>query len=42
MATPLGGKKKKANGHSGAKEFYHQQNFMRLFGCLKEAATGAT
>lgn len=22
-------KKKEANGHSGAKQYYHQQNFMR-------------
>lgn len=28
VATPLK-KKKEANGNSGAKEFYHHQNFMR-------------
>lgn len=27
MAIPL--EKKEANGHSGAKQYYHQQNFMR-------------
>lgn len=29
VATPLKKKKKEANGNSGAKEFYHHQNFMR-------------